>query len=550
MALAVACGLAVPGVVSAQAVYPPLRINPRPPGDTTPYYGGAIDGALFPRSEVVAATTKGGSPTEVLYAIIFNLGADFPYTGTLTVPPNSDNPALAHPAVRFTQSAGIRQFWLGASGVKPDATTGVYVAKRDLDTFEFEDAVTAVEHSAALPAVSRPVFPAFPFDADLYVSYVESLGGCCSGCPAEPPSAFGRRSPDFGQNWSGFQVKPPVPPTPCDYRGRGPAVVTGTGNALIVAAADVDVRTLGAPDPDWLNNEGRPFVTRSTDQGASWTQQPITIGEGFGIAPPQPGDAIAIDGGEFLPYIAIRRRNNAPDIVHVLFAARETPESGDLDLYLATSFDAGATFENQDILHLTDIKLHGIDALPEGPDQIPAGLAVDSCGGVHILWYDTFGTSPTPPEVDLHVYWAFIDETQIGLPDPQIVVERLTTQAFTAGTMASPVFLGERQGLATVQRGFGGLWVYACYAMVEEGLVNTYVSRVHWGNVCTTGGMITASADFNADGQVSGDDAAFYTAAWAAGDPAAADMTDDGEVGADDLLIYFDIYEQATSGNE
>jgi len=25
-------------------------------------------------------------------------------------------------------------------------------------------------------------------------------------------------------------------------------------------------------------------------------------------------------------------------------------------------------------------------------------------------------------------------------------------------------------------------------------------------------------------------------------------MTDDGEVGAEDLLIYFDIYEQATGG--
>ncbi|VAX39503.1 hypothetical protein MNBD_PLANCTO03-99 [hydrothermal vent metagenome] len=110
-----------------------------------------------------------------------------------------------------------------------------------------------------------------------------------------------------------------------------------------------------------------------------------------------------------------------------------------------------------------------------------ADTAIDTCGGVHILWYDTIGDTPGS-DVTIDVFTAFIDD--FGLPTQTIDVAKLTDQPFSVGTMANPVFLGERQSLTLAQRGFGGLWQLACFTMVEDGLVNTSAQRVRTSNFC------------------------------------------------------------------
>ena len=236
------------------------------------------------------------------------------------------------------RASGVFLSVLGV-GTKPDGTTGIYMTGRGPNQ-PFHAAITVLEHGPAGPAISRPLLANESRRPDVSASFVEDLGGCCAGCPAQPPSAFGLYSPDLGDTWSDFQIKPPMPPTTCDYRGRGPAIASLANLDLVVVAADVDVREQGAPDPDWLNNEGRPFVTWSDDQGESWTQDPIRIGEGSGIVPPQPGDAIAIDGGEFLPHIASAYKpSTGENFVFVIFAGQESPEAPATDMYLARSFD-------------------------------------------------------------------------------------------------------------------------------------------------------------------------------------------------------------------
>ena len=71
-----------------------------------------------------------------------------------------------------------------------------------------------------------------------------------------------------------------------------------------------------------------------------------------------------------------------------------------------------------------------------------------------------------------------------------------------------------RQALTTVQRGFNGLWVYACYAMVEDGVVNLRAARRARQQVR---GPISPM-DMNEDGVIDGDDLSLFTNAWVAGD--------------------------------
>lgn len=425
----------------------------------------------------------------------------------------------------------------------PDGTTGIYAAKRELLYGAFEYAVTAVEHAPGVAPITRPAFSYWPHDPDLFLSFSEDLSGCVGGVETVPPSAFTLHTPDYAQNWSDAQVQPPNPPTSCDYRGRSPVIAVCNTGELVVAAGDVDIRRQGASDPVWLNNNGRPFVTWSDDNGASWTQDPVKVGDDFsGITAPQPGDTIAIDGGQLLPYIAIDRVANDYDKVYVLFAGREHPASGDLDLYLAWSNDDGATFPNNQILHLTDMMLLGIDALPEGPDQIPAGLATDSCGGVHILWYDTVATEDWLGEISVDVYWAII--TDIGTPEQFIEVARLTSEEFPVGTMDDPVFLGERQTLATNHRGVEGLFGMACYSMVQDGVVDTVVQRVKTTQVCGDGpGGPLLGVDANVNGLIDPPDTAAYVDDWSLGWPA-ADLDEDGDVDADDFVIFVQQYDE------
>lgn len=479
----VVLGLAA-GSAVGQTVYPAVRINPRAVGDHTPYYNTAIVGTNNGFSgplDIVAATTRAGSPSEVLIAISGDNGGTFPSVGVLTVE-GVDQPAMADPSVAFTRSGNQLQFWLAAGGVRADGTSGVYVAQRDLGAGSFHEARAAAESGPGSVALGRPMFSQHAFDLDLVLSLSGDFGGCSPWWAEPSPSVFRLHSPDFAGSWTLARAWAPLATTPCDFRGRGPAIAVRADGGLVIAAADADLGARGAVAPGWLNNEGRPFVVTSTDNGQHWSPEIAAIGAGSGIEAPRDGDVIAIDGGARLSYLAIARGLSGTDDVYVLFAGRAQRGSRNTDLYIAWSRDGGRTFANEDILQLTDAMLHGVDGGPGGPDQIPAGLAIDTCRGVHILWYDTVEDDELTPDVELTVHWAFIDD--FGLPQQTIAFAQLTEEPFGAGTMEHPTFLGERQSLTMVQRGTGGLWAFGCFAMSRDGDVDTFVQRVRTFHAC------------------------------------------------------------------
>lgn len=211
------------------------------------------------------------------------------------------------------------------------------------------------------------------------------------------------------------------------------------------------------------------------------------------------------------------------------------------------SLDNGASFDDANIVHLTDLMLLGIDAYPEGPDQIPAGLTVDPCGGVQILWYQTADTANGEPGIGLHVFWARI--TDIGGPNQAIEVACLTTQSFPVGTVADPVFLGERQSLASAQRGIQGLWGLACYSLVQDGAVDTVVQRVKSdfgpcsGDASDDPPDPPASIDANVNGLIDPGDPAAYLDNWSQGWPS-TDLDGDGDVDSDDFVLFVQRYDE------
>lgn len=132
------------------------------------------------------------------------------------------------------------------------------------------------------------------------------------------------------------------------------------------------------------------------------------------------------------------------------------------------------------------------------------------------------------------------------MPNQSITAAALTDQPFPAGTMADPVFLGERQSLTTAQRGFAGLWVFACYAKLQDSVVDTFVQRVQTFHACTSGGG-GSSLDADPNGLIQARDLTAYTGDWAAAWPN-ADMDGDGDADADDYAIFITEYNSMVDG--
>jgi hypothetical protein len=173
----------------------------------------------------------------------------------------------------------------------------------------------------------------------------------------------------------GFPANDPL----TEYWGRtvAPVVIQDGQRAgrLVLAVTDVINRiSVSEPEPGtcW-NNDCKPFVVYSDNGGIDWSDRAM-LG-------PQQGVVILDPPNESpgWPSIAVHPINH--HWVYVAYAAADET-SGKFDIIIARSIDAGVTFD--DTVRLTDAML--FPGQSERHQWFPA-IAVDSCGGVNLLFY-------------------------------------------------------------------------------------------------------------------------------------------------------------------
>jgi hypothetical protein len=160
------------------------------------------------------------------------------------------------------------------------------------------------------------------------------------------------------------------------------------------------------------------FLTHSDDHGATWSPR-IRIND----------DAISNGRDQFHPWLCV----SDDGAVNVIFYDRRNdPANLLMDLYVAQSFDGGASFEpNRRVTTVSSDPTAGTRAGLLG-EYI--GLAAPSAARLHPVWTDT-------REGNQDVYTSIIDTTFTGMPDGQSVSRlRLaapTPNPFTGATSAS-----------------------------------------------------------------------------------------------------------------
>jgi hypothetical protein len=175
--------------------------------------------------------------------------------------------------------------------------------------------------------------------------------------------------------------------SPCDENGHAamPVIVQGgTSMGRIVVAF---MRYF----------EGPTAVIHSDDGGSTWSFDPnsndgaIDHAGAAQIVVPSASDIPASQTNNwnslnFFPSITTDPTN--PSNVYVAFVGTADQSGSDrnLDLYVALSTDAGATFSAGNVRRLTDSEL-GDTALSESADQIFPSVAVDGYGGINLLYY-------------------------------------------------------------------------------------------------------------------------------------------------------------------
>lgn len=173
-------------------------------------------------------------------------------------------------------------------------------------------------------------------------------------------------SADAGKSWSRSRV-----PTPADFK---------TARLSLFVAADP--RQKGAFVATLMNETGEDFlIYRTIDEGRNWNE-PVRVAQGTG-------------GKHFAPYVAM-----SPDGVFGLMwrtyesdpANSDTPaQQRPYSVWATVSKDGGESFSEPVRVSRTNSP-----AAPSDPDDYfrivgdhgPSGMAIDSEGGVHVVWAD------------------------------------------------------------------------------------------------------------------------------------------------------------------
>ena len=307
-------------------------------------------------------------------------------------------------------------------------------------------------------------------------------------------------------------------------------------------------------------NDGLPVVVY-TDDGTDWKPDPgvalvtpLRLGSVALAAPMRdaPGEGNnagvrgdtprGVDRQRHAPSVAVRRIDGDSDEVYVAFCARTSRSSTNTDVYIARSVNAETSafafpspgFPN--FLHLTDTLL-GTPTGTDGADQFVPAIAIDSCGGVNLMFYDNRHDPDRTDSVELvDVYYARIAD--YGTGGETVTQHRLTPQSIRVDNLGGNRFLGDSHNL-TVSA--DGTTIYAAYIARDSAdpVTGDRTCYVHRIDINCSGPL----AEMTGDGAVTEADAAAFATAWAAGEPE-ADTNLDMAVDADDLVNYLITYSE------
>lgn len=267
---------------------------------------------------------------------------------------------------------------------------------------------------------------------------------------------------------------------------------------------------------------------------------------------PLPGDTIhGIDRRKCAPSIAVDR-SVSPNDVYVAFYARRTrgdtsAPDRNTDIYVARGrknnepgangridFPAGGPAANE-TLQLTDEML-GVPAISGSePDQIMPAIAVDWCGNVHVVFYDTrkpdnLPLANTNPN---HVHWVDVYYVRIvgfgTSSSPTIVQKRVSPTSFQVSEQGA--MLGDYHTLAEA----GGTPKRTLYTAYIASAGATWTDRICFLHKITI--AAPCAGDFNLNGISDGEDVTLFTDALLTEDPL-ADLDENSVIEYQDVSLF------------
>ncbi|MEM9556661.1 MAG: tetratricopeptide repeat protein [Acidobacteriota bacterium] len=210
----------------------------------------------------------------------------------------------------------------------------------------------------------------------------------------------------------------------------------------------------------------RFWLRRSTDGGqsvgaASMVADLMTVGLGDQV----PGFFRVADFGSF----ALDPRDGA---LYFVYADVET--AGDVDLFLTSSTDGGATWTEPHAFRTAD---------HESSDQFMPWLEIDASGRQHLVFFDTRDVAQDDSAANawLDIYYATSVDRGASWAEA-----RLTETSFPSVGSTFPTgvaqFLGDYLGLATAEAS-----AYPVYPVVVDGHAEIHARRVEFGDVFRDG---------------------------------------------------------------
>ena len=301
-------------------------------------------------------------------------------------------------------------------------------------------------------------------------------------------------------------------------------------------------------------NDGLPFAIY-TDDGSDWKPDPgvaiptpLRIGDVTVAAPVVAhgagrGDTpVGVDRQQHLPSVAVRPVAGDSDEVYVAFCARASRASANTDVYIARSIGTETSLfafpppSAASFFHVSDTFL-GTPTGTDGADQFVPAIAIDSCGGVNLMFYDNRHDPDRTDSVELvDVYYARI--ANYGTGTEWVYQQRLTPQSIRVDNLGGNRFLGDYHNLTVSP---DGKTIYAAYISRDNAdpVAGDRTCYVHRIDINCSGPL----AEMTGDGSVTEADAVAFASAWAAGEPE-ADTNLDMTVDADDLVNYLITYSE------